>query len=326
MGLPNKKQLHQHKRGTRKALDTLAEMDGSPERMNKDANSESVVQSGVVNERLARSSDRAVMVAAIMNAIPDEKSAGTETTGDPKQHEEAVHNAVTSSAKLRQNQSSQPAEKDVMTATSSTPSKKRLDLGNPEEDSTSDSLGFQDAGSDDTEDASDDLIPEVVRRDEYFEDDEDTQKDKYLTFCIGKESFGFSIRFVTEIIVIHRITEVPDTPAFVRGVINLRGKVIPVMDVRHRFGLELKDYDERTCIIVVDHSDTAVGLIVDTVKEVVDIPESEIDPPPRTHSGIETGYIQGMGKIGKQVTILLDLEKVLFVKELKASRKAVSSS
>jgi purine-binding chemotaxis protein CheW len=102
--------------------------------------------------------------------------------------------------------------------------------------------------------------------------------------------------------------------------------VIPVIDVRHRFGLELKDYDERTCIIVVDQSDTSVGLIVDRVKEVVDIPENQIDPPPRTHSGIETGYIQGMGKIGKQVTILLDLEKVLFVDELKSARQIAQSS
>jgi purine-binding chemotaxis protein CheW len=161
---------------------------------------------------------------------------------------------------------------------------------------------------------------------DYDEDFEDTQKDKYLTFRIGDESFGFAIKYVTEIIVIHKITEVPDTPAFVRGVINLRGKVIPVIDVRHRFNMELREYDERTCIIVMEYEETSVGLIVDTVNEVADIPEDHIDPPPRTHSGIESSYILGMGKIGKEVNILLNLEKVLFVDEILAKRRILEES
>ncbi|MBU2513008.1 chemotaxis protein CheW [bacterium] len=152
---------------------------------------------------------------------------------------------------------------------------------------------------------------------------EDTQKDKYLSFRIGDETYGVSIEYVTEIIVIQKITEVPDTPPFVKGVINLRGKVIPVIDIRHRFGMKSRDYDERTCIIVVDYTETAVGMIVDTVNEVVDIPESQVDQTPRTHSGTESTYIQGMGKIGKKVMIILNLEKVLFAEELLKRQKAL---
>ncbi|MBU3914252.1 chemotaxis protein CheW [bacterium] len=148
---------------------------------------------------------------------------------------------------------------------------------------------------------------------------EDTQRDKYLTFRLEPEEYGVSIKYVIEIIVLQSITEVPDTPAFVNGVINLRGRVIPVIDVRRRFGLDTREYDERTCIVVVDIDGIAVGLIVDTVNEVVDIPGDQVDPAPRTHSGVESSYIQGMGKIGKKVIILLDVEKVTHI-ERKTSK------
>ncbi|MCK5232258.1 MAG: purine-binding chemotaxis protein CheW, partial [Desulfobulbaceae bacterium] len=95
--------------------------------------------------------------------------------------------------------------------------------------------------------------------DDYDEDDEDTQKDKFLTFQVGTEEFGISIRHVTEIIGLQKITDVPDMPGFIKGVINLRGKVIPVMDVRSRFKLESREYDDRTCIVVVDIKDKSVG-------------------------------------------------------------------
>ncbi|HKL27331.1 MAG TPA: chemotaxis protein CheW, partial [Desulfuromonadales bacterium] len=104
--------------------------------------------------------------------------------------------------------------------------------------------------------------------DEFYEGDEDTQKGKYLTFHLGKEDFGIEIRHVTEIIGIQKITEVPDMPDFVRGVINLRGQVIPVMDVRTRFRMQHRDYDERTCIVVVNVAEKTVGLVVDKVNEV----------------------------------------------------------
>ncbi|MCG8336104.1 MAG: chemotaxis protein CheW [Proteobacteria bacterium] len=150
----------------------------------------------------------------------------------------------------------------------------------------------------------------------YDELDEDTQKDKYLSFRLGNEEYGIEIRHIIEIIVMQEITKVPDMPGFIIGVINLRGNVISVMDIRKRFGLDSRDYDDRTCIIVVQINNISIGLIVDTVNEVVDIPENQIDPPPRTHSGIGSSYIQGMGKIGEKVKILLDIEKILYEEEL----------
>jgi len=146
-------------------------------------------------------------------------------------------------------------------------------------------------------------------------DDEDTQKDKYLTFYIGTEDYGISIAYVTEIIGIQSITEIPEMPDFIKGVINLRGKVIPVMDVRIRFKLPPREYDERTCIIVVEIDGTSVGLVVDTVNEVADIPEDQIEPPPKSKRK-GGSFIQGIGKIDKEVKILLDINKILYNEEL----------
>ena len=146
--------------------------------------------------------------------------------------------------------------------------------------------------------------------------DEDAQKNRFLTFHLGKESYGIEIQYVTEIIVMQEITKVPDLPEFIIGVVNLRGNVISIMDMRRRFHLESRDYDDRTCIIVVDISDIAVGLLVDTVNEVLNIPEEQVDPPPKTHSGIKSNYFMGMGKVENQVKILLDIEKILHEEEL----------
>lgn len=140
---------------------------------------------------------------------------------------------------------------------------------------------------------------------------EDSQKGKFLTFRIDREDYGLEIRHVTEIIGIQKITEVPDMADYVRGVINLRGKVIPVIDVRARFHLPARAYDERTCIIVVHVRDLAVGLVVDKVNEVADIPENQIEPAPRTSSP-SGRYIQGIGKIGNEVKIILDAGKLLY--------------
>jgi len=148
-------------------------------------------------------------------------------------------------------------------------------------------------------------------------DNEDTQKDKYLTFHLAGEDYGIEIRYVIEIIGIQKITEVPDMPTFIRGVINLRGKVIPVMDVRARFKLPDRDYDDRTCIIVVDVDGTEVGLVVDEVSEVADIPEANVEPPPKTGKSGGSRYIQGMGKINKAVKILLDVHRLLFSEEMR---------
>ncbi len=98
----------------------------------------------------------------------------------------------------------------------------------------------------------------------------------------------------------------------IKGVINLKGKVIPVIDVRRRFGFEPREYDERTCINVVQINDVAVGLIVDSVREVLDIAADQIDPPPNIRKGTENRYIQGLGKVGDRVKIILDINKFLF--------------
>lgn len=141
--------------------------------------------------------------------------------------------------------------------------------------------------------------------------EEDTQEGKFLTFLIDGESYGLDIRYVTEIIGMHAITRVPDVPDYVRGIINLRGKVIPVMDVRARFGMAARDYDARTCIVVIHVRDTDIGLVVDTVSEVIDIPQQDIEPPPSI--GVTTGgFMRGVGKVGDHVKLLLDAHKLLY--------------
>jgi purine-binding chemotaxis protein CheW len=151
----------------------------------------------------------------------------------------------------------------------------------------------------------------MIDRQEDLSDDEDSQKDKYLTFHLAGEDYGIEIRHVTEIIGIQKITVVPDMPDFIRGVINLRGKVIPVMDMRTRFRLPSRDYDERTCIIVVDINESAVGLIVDEVREVADIPAGQVEAPPATGKNRGGSYIHGMGKLGNEVKIILNVNRLL---------------
>jgi len=153
-------------------------------------------------------------------------------------------------------------------------------------------------------------------------DDEDTQKDKYLTFQLAREHYGIEIYYVTEIIGIQTITELPDMPDFIRGVINLRGRVIPVMDVRARFKLPDRDYDERTCIIVVEIKDTSVGLVVDEVREVMDIPEESVEPPPKATGKKNSNFLKGVGKVGNDVKIILNVSQLLFDKELEELSKA----
>ncbi len=145
---------------------------------------------------------------------------------------------------------------------------------------------------------------------EPLQSDQDSMAGMYLTFNLAREGYGLEIRHVTEIIGIQPVTSVPDMPRHVIGVLNLRGKVIPIIDVRLRFGLPPRDYDERTCIVVVNVLDHSVGLVVDKVSEVVDISPREIEPPPAT--GKDSGrYIQGMGKIDQTVKILLDVEALI---------------
>lgn len=146
---------------------------------------------------------------------------------------------------------------------------------------------------------------------------------KYLTFLLDGEEYGVEILKVREIIGIMDITRVPQTPDFVRGVINLRGKVIPLIDLRLKFRLEPAEYDDQTCIIVVDVGST-MGIIVDTVQEVHDISPEQIVPPPQLGSVVDTDFIVGMGKVHDTVKILLNVERVLTDAELVQIESAVA--
>lgn len=153
--------------------------------------------------------------------------------------------------------------------------------------------------------------------DEFYDDDDvDSQKDLYLTFKVGNEEYGIEILHVIEIVVPQKITEVPDTQDYVRGVINLRGMIVPLIDVRTRFKLDKKDFDERTCFVVVDMNTVTVGLVVDSVSDVLSILPENIAPPPRVQKGASGRFIKGMGKVDDEVKILLDLEKMLTEEEI----------
>ena len=147
-------------------------------------------------------------------------------------------------------------------------------------------------------------------------DSESGTDGKFLIFTIGKEDYGIPISDVLEIIGIQSITELPDIPDYMKGVINLRGKVIPVIDVRLRFGLSERDYDERTCIVVVKIGESTVGLIVDSVAEVQDISDNNIEPPPRINGSKSRQYIMGLGKVSDEVKILLNINDILQEEEL----------
>jgi len=133
---------------------------------------------------------------------------------------------------------------------------------------------------------------------------------KYLTFVLGAEQYGVEIVKVREILGVLPITPMPQAPLCVKGVINLRGKVIPVIDTRTKFGMPEKETTPETCIIVVDVGGKSIGLLVDTVKEVMDIREDQIEAPPSFGTGTDTDFVRGLGKIGNQVRILLDIDRV----------------
>lgn len=134
---------------------------------------------------------------------------------------------------------------------------------------------------------------------------------KYLTFILGGEEYGVDIMKVREIIGVMDITSLPQTPRFIKGVINLRGRVIPVLDLRLKFGLEEVPHTQETCIIVVDLERITMGVIVDTVSEVLDIHDNEVEPSPSFGSGVDTRFILGMAKVKGKVKILLDIDTVL---------------
>lgn len=141
----------------------------------------------------------------------------------------------------------------------------------------------------------------------------ETQLNKYVTFKSGNEYFGLKIECVNEIIVIQEITQIPESEDYIKGLINLRGKIIPVIDVRIRFKQEPKEYNDRTCIIVINVKDTVVGLIVEQIAEVVEITEDDIlDTPTLGHEDKQQNqYVYGIGKVGESVKLLLDPDRLI---------------
>jgi purine-binding chemotaxis protein CheW len=150
-------------------------------------------------------------------------------------------------------------------------------------------------------------MAQVAEKHEELDDNEA----KYLTFTIGQVSYALEINIVTEIIGLQKITPVPNVPPFIKGVINLRGKVIPVMDVRARFHLDQQAYHDRTCIIVIEVEGAAVGLVVDAVSEVLDLPEQNIEPTPALGQSAESRCISGLGKVGDEVKLILNARQLL---------------
>jgi purine-binding chemotaxis protein CheW len=141
-----------------------------------------------------------------------------------------------------------------------------------------------------------------------FEQDEDTMLGKYLTFSVGNEVYGIAIKYVTEIIGVQPINTLPEVPEYIKGIINLRGKIIPVIDMRLKFRKEALEYTDRTCIIVVDLNDKLAGLIVDSVAEVMTINDENISPPPDFGQGVNSRYISGIGKVDGDVKLILNSE------------------
>jgi len=156
------------------------------------------------------------------------------------------------------------------------------------------------------------MIKEVA---EEFDQDDD-QQGMYLTFELANEYYGLWIGYVTEIIGILPFTEVPELPPYVRGIFNLRGRIIPLMDMRLRFQKEFVEYDERSCVIVIDVAENTVGLIVDSVSEVISFEETDIIEQPMLSSGVSNQFIKSIGKVGNEVKLLLDCDKLLSNQEI----------
>jgi purine-binding chemotaxis protein CheW len=143
-----------------------------------------------------------------------------------------------------------------------------------------------------------------------------TLTNQFVTFQLGAETYGISILKLNEIIAYQSCTTIPNVPSFIKGVLNLRGIVVPVIDLRERFGMELKDYDQFTVIMILDVSGRIMGLIVDAVSDVLTLNNEDIKPRPHFSTGISTEFISGMGIKDKKFIILLDIDKMLSDDEL----------
>ena len=145
---------------------------------------------------------------------------------------------------------------------------------------------------------------------------------KFLTFFLSSEEYGIEILKVQEIIGVLAITPIPRTPAFIKGVINLRGRIIPIIDLRLKLSMEEAKHTEETCFIVVQAHGMHMGVVVDKVSEVLDIASENVDDAPSMGDDVNTDYILGIGKAGDKVKLLLDIDKVLSEKDMKALQKA----
>jgi purine-binding chemotaxis protein CheW len=156
----------------------------------------------------------------------------------------------------------------------------------------------------------------AYRAGENAQAEEDTLKGRYLTFPVLDEIYGVEIKYVTQIISIQKITEMPEMPVFMKGIINLRGRIVPVIDIRLRFNKPEKEYDDRTCVIIIDLNGQHIGLITDSISEVMTIDDEDIEPLPDFGTG--RGYIKGIGKKSDSVVLLIDCQKLLSDTELES--------
>ena len=150
------------------------------------------------------------------------------------------------------------------------------------------------------------------------------QKDKYMTFKSGNEHYALNIQYVSEIIPFQEITAIPETEDYIKGLINLRGKILPVIDVRLRFSQPSFEYNDRTCIIVIIVKDTMVGLVVEEIADVVEIGDENILPPPTIMRGdkVQNKYVYGIGRVGDTVKLLIDPDKLLNDNDLSAAEQS----
>lgn len=161
------------------------------------------------------------------------------------------------------------------------------------------------------------------------DDEENIEEHQYLTFVINQEAYGITILAIKEILEYGELTRIPMVPSFIRGVINLRGSVVPVVDLAVRMGAESAQVTKRTCIVIIEitHEDEVmdIGIVVDAVNEVLDIPPEEVEPAPNFGASIRLDFIRGMGKVNNKFVILLDVNRVLSVEELSLLDGAVKS-
>ncbi len=159
------------------------------------------------------------------------------------------------------------------------------------------------------------------------EDILDTEKGKYMTFKTNGEYYGIALKYVVEIVGMQTITAIPEVEDYIKGLINLRGKIIPVIDVRVRFRQDPLEYNDRTCIIIINIEDITVGLIVETIAEVVEIDDANIVPPPTLNpKNVRNQYVYGVGKVGNAVKMLLDPGKLIKDEEIVLLEEAVNQA